>query len=378
MHYTNFRGEDISQFAMGCMRLPVIDGNDSAIDQQAAAEMVAAAMAAGCNYYDTAWGYHGGNSEPVMGKILSAYPRDSYNLASKFPGYDPKNWDKVAEIFATQLTRCGVEYFDYYLVHNVCEQNIDAYLDDETYGIVPYLLAQKEAGRIRHLGFSAHATVETLERFLAKYGSDMEFAQLQLNYIDYEFQNDQAKMDLCTRYGLPIWVMEPMRGGSLAKATPEEEALLKACRPDESVAAWALRFLQSIPEVATVLCGSSSLEQLQENLAILSDPKPLSNAEREVLDGIVRQRMAGKIAPCTACKYCLDHCPLGINIPFMMELYNEHKFTGGGFIAPMAIDATPKGQRPGDCIGCGACATVCPQSIDIPGTLAEFAALLEK
>lgn len=184
MIYKSFQDKKLSGLGMGAMRLPVLEGDDARIDQTAVEEMVAYAMDHGVNYYDTAWGYHGGNSELAMGKALQKYPRESFYLADKFPGYDLANMTRVEEIFETQLKKCQVDYFDFYLFHNVCEMNIDAYLDDKTYGIFSYLMEQKEKGRIRHLGFSCHGAMPVLKRFLEAYGKHMEFCQLQLNYVD--------------------------------------------------------------------------------------------------------------------------------------------------------------------------------------------------
>ena len=189
MIYRDYQDIKLSALGFGAMRLPVIDGDDSRIDEAAALQMVDTAMKNGINYYDTAWGYHNENSELVMGKALARYPRESFYLATKFPGYDASNWGKVEEIFEKQLQKLGVEYFDFYLFHNVCEMNIDAYLDDEKYGIYSYLIKQKQNGRIKHLGFSCHGDMPVLERFLSAYGKDMEFCQLQLNYLDWTFQN---------------------------------------------------------------------------------------------------------------------------------------------------------------------------------------------
>ena len=197
------------------MRLPVIGGDDSRIDEAAVLHMVDTSMKSGINYYDTAWGYHGENSELVMGKALARYPRESFYLATKFPGYDPANWSKVEEIFETQLKKLNVEYFDFYLFHNACEMNIAAYLDDERYHIYSYLMEQKRNGRIRHLGFSCHGSMPVLKRFLDAYGKDMEFCQLQLNYLDWTFQHGREKVDLLNELGIPVWVMEPLRGGRL-------------------------------------------------------------------------------------------------------------------------------------------------------------------
>lgn len=378
MIYRDFKGEKLSLFAMGTMRLPVIDGDDARIDEDAARAMFDYALEHGVNYFDTAWGYHGGTSELVTGRALARHPRESFNVASKFPGYDLSNMGKVEEIFAKQLEKCQVEYFDFYLVHNVCESNIDAYLDDERYGTVSYLKKMRDEGRIRHLGFSCHGQMDVLERFLEAYGADMEFCQLQLNYLDWTFQDAKEKMELTGRYDLPIWVMEPLRGGQLARLTDEQFAPLKAMRPDETQVGWALRFLQSLPEVTTVLSGSSSLEQMAENIALFEEEHPLSAEETEALLGVADDMVRSNVLPCTACRYCTSHCPVGLDIPMLLALYNEHKLTNGGFIAPMMLGTLPEDERPAACIGCGTCSSVCPQQIDIPTALADFAAMLEK
>ena len=372
MIYRDFQDMKLSALGFGSMRLPVVDGNDAQIDEAAALAMVDFAMAHGVNYYDTAWGYHDGNSELVMGKALARYPRESFFLATKFPGYDLANMDKVEAIFEKQLEKCRVDYFDFYLFHNVCEMNIDAYLDPK-YGIHEYLMQQKAAGRIRHLGFSAHGAYPVLKRFLDAYGNDMEFCQLQINYLDWDFQDAKAKVELLKEHNIPVWVMEPLRGGKLARLAPEYEARLKSLRPQESIPAWAFRFLQSLPTVAVTLSGMSNMEQLKANIAIFEEDKPLTNAEMEALLAIAKE-MTQKIAlPCTACHYCVSHCPQGLDIPRLLELYNEHCFTGGGFIAPMALAAVPEDKLPGACLGCRSCEAVCPQQIKISEAMADFA-----
>lgn len=375
MVYKDYQDLKLSALGLGAMRLPVIDGDDARIDEEKTAEMVAYAMEKGINYYDTAWGYHSGNSEIVMGKALSQYDRDSYYLATKFPGYDLSNMDKVEEIFEKQLEKCRVDYFDFYLVHNVCEMNIDAYLD-EKYGIYDYLVKQKENGRIRHLGFSAHGSCEVMKRFLDKYGKSMEFCQIQLNWLDWSFQNAKGKVELLKEWNLPVWVMEPLRGGKLASLKAEDEAKLKALRPDESVPAWAFRFLQALPEVTMVLSGMSNMEQLKENIETFEADKPLNQEERDGLLGIADEMLKQSNLPCTACHYCVSHCPKGLNIPELIEMYNEHCFTGGGFLAPMLIATMPEEKRPGACVGCRSCEAVCPQQIKISEMMSDFAGKL--
>ena len=371
MIYRDFQDLKLSALGMGAMRLPVIDGNDGVVDEKAAAEMVDYAMSQGVNYYDTAWGYHEGNSELVMGRALKKYPRESFYLADKFPGYDLANMPKVKEIFPKQLEKCQVEYFDFYLFHNVCEMNIDAYLD-EKYGIYEYMKEERDAGRIRHLGFSAHGSYDVMKRFLEAYGKDMEFCQIQLNYLDWSFQDAKAKVELLKEYNIPVWVMEPLRGGKLAKLDEADEAKLKALRPDEGIPAWAFRFLQSIPEVKVVLSGMSDMDQLEDNIATFAEDKPLSDQEMTTLLGIADEMVKKIVLPCTACRYCTTRCPQGLDIPYLLSLYNEHCFTGGGFIAPMVLQSIPEDKQPSACIGCRSCEAVCPQQIKISEAMADF------
>jgi predicted aldo/keto reductase-like oxidoreductase len=372
MIYRDFQELKLSALGMGAMRLPVIDGDDSKVDTAAAEEMVAYAMEHGINYYDTAWGYHSGQSELVMGNALKKYPRENYYLATKFPGYDLSNMDKVEEIFEEQLKKCQVEYFDFYLFHNVCEMNIDAYLD-EKYGIYEYLIEQKKNGRIRHLGFSAHGSYDVIKRFLDAYGKDMEFCQLQLNYLDWSFQDAKAKVELLKEHDIPVWVMEPLRGGKLASLSEENTKKLREMRPDEETPAWAFRFLQSLPEVKVVLSGMSNMEQLQANIRTYEEDKPLSGEEMKKLLDIADSMLKKKTLPCTACHYCVSHCPQELDIPELLNLYNEHCFTEGGFIAPMALSSYPDDKKPSACIGCRSCEAVCPQQIKISEAMSDFA-----
>lgn len=375
MIYRKFQDEQLSGLGLGMMRLPVLDGDDGKVDEAAAAEMIDYAYQKGINYFDTAWGYHSGNSELVAGKYLSRYPRESYFLASKFPGYDLSNMDKVEEIFERQLEKCQTPYFDFYLFHNVYEGNIDAYLNPE-YKILAYLLEQKEKGRIRHLGFSAHGGVDVIRRFLDADGRYMEFGQLQLNYMDWHFQNAQEKVEILQEAGIPIWVMEPLRGGKLAKASGEVAAAMASMRTEETVPGWAFRFLQGIPGVTMVLSGMSSMEQLKANIATYETDQPLSKEEMDTLVARIDEEARRAGLPCTACHYCTSHCPKELPIPELIALYNEHKATGGGFIAPMAVGSMPEEKRPASCIGCKSCEQVCPQQIKISEMMSEFTSMI--
>ncbi|MBR3599585.1 MAG: aldo/keto reductase [Lachnospiraceae bacterium] len=371
MIYNNFQGIKLSALGLGCMRLPVQGDDFNQIDVEATREMIAYAFEKGINYFDTAWGYHDGNSETVIGEILKSYPRDSFYLATKFPGYELANMGKVEEIFEEQLKKCQVDYFDFYLFHNVCELNIDGYLDPQ-YDILEYLLEQKRNGRIRHLGFSSHGTLATMKHFLDAYGEHMEFCMIQLNWLDWKMQNAKGKVELLKEYGLPVWVMEPVRGGKLSGLEPEYEERLKAARPDATVVEWAFRFVQSIPEVKMTLSGMSNLEQLKENIATYEAENALNNEEKDTLLQVATAMTSKDTLPCTACRYCTTHCPMELNIPDLIDLYNEHVYSGGGFLAPMAIGALPDDKKPSACIGCRACEAVCPQNIKISEMMSDF------
>lgn len=372
MIYRDFQDLKLSALGLGTMRLPLIDGKYDQIDEAAAAEMFAYAMEQGINYYDTAFGYHEGQSEIVTGKLLRQYPRESYYIATKFPGYDLSNMTKVEEIFEKQLEKTGLDYFDFYLFHNVNETNIDAYLDPQ-YGIYEYLLEQKNNGRIRHLGFSTHGDLDVMKRFLDAYGEHMEFCQIQLNYVDWTLQKAREKVELIASYNIPVWVMEPLRGGKLANITDEDKQELAALRPDETVPAWGFRFLQSIPQVTMVLSGMSNFTQLKENIETFSQDKPLNETEMNGLLHVADNMMKRIVLPCTACRYCTEKCPQGLNIPALLEIYNEYCFTGGGFLPAMQLSVIPEDKQPKACIGCRSCEAVCPQQIKISEAMKDFA-----
>ncbi len=373
MVYRKFKDIELSGLGMGTMRYPVIDGKMNQIDKEAAREMIAYTMANGINYYDTAWGYHGGMSEPVTGELLKEYPRDSFYLATKFPGYDTANFGKVEEIFEEQLRRCQVDYFDFYLIHNVDEHNIEYYLDDEKYKTVSYLLKQKELGRIRYLGFSFHSLHDTTRRYLEAYGHCMEFAQIQLNWLDWTYQKAKEHVDLLREFDMPIWVMEPLRGGKLVSLDAEDEAKLKALRPEETIPAWSFRFLQAFPDVKMILSGMSDLEQVKQNIETFATEAPLSEEETTALLSVADDILARTLVPCTACRYCTPYCPKGLDIPTILAACNEHAITGGGWAVDAMIGSLPENKRPKDCVGCKACEAVCPQKLPIADTIADLA-----
>lgn len=376
MIYKSFKCLSLSALGLGCMRLPTVDGDDAHIDEAKTAEMVAYAMENGINYYDTAWGYHEGNSELVMGKVLSAYPRESFYLATKFPGYDLENMPKVKEIFEKQLEKLRVDYFDFYLFHCLTAGNIDEYLNPEN-GILDYLLEQKKNGRIRHLGFSVHAPLEVMKRFLDAYGEHIEFAQVQLNWVDWSLQDAKAKVEYLSSLGIPVWVMEPVRGGRLATLPQKYASRLTSLREDTSVPEFAFRFLQSIPEVTVTLSGMSNFEQLRENIEIYKTEKPLNEKEIGILFDIAADMTKKISVPCTACRYCTSHCPMELDIPMLLELYNNHKFSGTAYMRPKELDELDESKLPTACIGCRSCEAVCPQQIKVSEVLSDFGARMK-
>lgn len=376
MIYNEVCGEKLSALGMGTLRLPTINNKDEEIDVEKTKQMIDLALNKGINYFDTAFGYHGGNAERVVGKILSEYDRDTYYLATKFPGFRVETMNSPQEIFEKQLEKCCVSYFDFYLLHNVSEGNVDLYLSEDNH-VIEYFLQQKELGRIRHLGFSTHGGLPVMQRFLERYADCMEFCQIQLNYLDLSYQHAKEKCELIKKYHLPIWVMEPVRGGSLATTTEEWERKLKSYRPDESVAAWAFRFLQTIPEVKMVLSGMSNMEQVEENIKIYSEYKPLSKEETDVILSMAEERIKNNSLPCTACKYCMEVCPKGIEIPSIFRWYNKNAAAGGYFIAPYSIVNKDKQKSSENCIACKKCESVCPQNIKISEIFSEMKTRIE-
>ena len=368
MMYRDFQGKQLSSLGFGAMRLPQLQ--DGSVDVAQVEKMVAYAIEHGVNYFDTAYPYHGGMSERVMGEVLSQYPRESYYLADKFPGHQYMEKYDPAALFEEQLHRCKVEYFDFYLLHNVYEESLATYLDPR-WGIMEYFIEQKRLGRIKHLGFSTHGQLPFLKDFLEKYGKDMEFCQIQLNYLDWTLQNGREKYELLVQHNIPVWVMEPVRGGKLANFSDER---LQSLRPDASTASWGFRFLQALPNVKVILSGMSNMDQITDNVHTFRNEQPLSQQEIALLLDIA-EGMKNAI-PCTACRYCCDGCPMGLNIPAMMSICSDIRF------APvvnsvMMLQALPEDKQPSACIACGKCTKVCPQGIDIPAVMKELAQRME-
>lgn len=375
MLYRDFKGKKLSALGFGTMRLPVNgEGPGAPVNEKEAAKMVTRAYESGVNYFDTAFGYHGGESERILGRILKQFPRESFYLATKYPGFEKKLSYDAEAIFEQQLAKCGVDFFDFYLLHNVHENSIKTYTDPE-WGIIDYLAEQKKNGRIGHLGFSSHGRVETMAKFLDLYGGVMEFCQIQLNYLDWTLQDAKTKYALLRDRNIGIWVMEPVRGGRLATLNDENEAKLKTARPYESIAAWAFRWLQGLPEVTMILSGMSTMEQVEDNIRTFSTERPLNEEENKLLEEVAESLK--DVLPCTSCRYCISSCPQNLDIPTLLAYYNDCRFLPTIFIS-MAVDAMEPEKRPSACIACGNCREVCPQGIDVPDALKRFRLTLNK
>jgi uncharacterized protein len=390
MIYRQFKDKKLSYLGMGNMRLPKIEGQGEKIEEAKAREIVEYAYQNGVNYFDTAYRYHAGESETFVGEVLQQFPRDTFYLATKMPGHMMQYKDGVYkftgllanresrsphEIFEEQLEKCRVDYFDFYLLHNVCETAWDFYTNKEI-AVVDYLLKQKQAGRIRHLGFSAHGRADTIDKFLSRYDC-FEFVQIQLNYLDWNLQNAGKKYEVITKHGLPVITMESCRGGLLASLNSEADAMLKKARPNDSIVSWAFRFLQSLPNVSVVLSGMTTLEQLKENIGLFSGEDPTTDQENELLQQAVKT-MADMV-PCTGCAYCTEACPQKLDIPKLISMYNEMRFNTDSFIMKaFTLKAMAEKELPSACIACGACSKLCPQGIDIPSVLKQFSDILEK
>ncbi len=384
MIHKPFHDLNISYLGMGNMRLPTVGGERRGpIDEEKAREIIEYAYEHGVNYFDTAYRYHGGESERFVGKVLNQYPRESWHLATKMPGHMMRfsngrlefagyltglTITSPADIFEEQLEKCGVDYFDFYLLHNLCETAYDFYTDEEL-GVVEYLLAQKKAGRIHHLGFSAHARAETIDNFL-NWKDYFEFVQIQLNYLDWTLQDARRKYEVITNHGIPVITMESCRGGRLASLDEKAEAILKKARPNDSIVSWAFRFLQSLPNVQVVLSGMSTMEQVVENVRLFSEPDPTTEEEKELLQQVVDTMV--DLVPCTACRYCCDACPQSLDIPKLISMYNEASF-GNAFTLNFTLGAMTEEELPSACLACGDCKELCPQDIDIPDIMERFA-----
>ncbi|MGI6403453.1 MAG: aldo/keto reductase [Oscillospiraceae bacterium] len=352
-------GEQISLLGFGVMRLPTIGGDAGKIDYPAAQALIDRAMEAGINYFDTAFGYHEGNSEVFLGEALSRYPRDSYYIATKMPPWPLTSEQDVHTIFETQLKRLQVDYFDFYLLHNVSVKHLEIF---ERFKVLDFLKEKQKEGRLRHLGFSFHDRPELLRKMMELHPWD--FAQIQLNYLDWEDQNAKEQYEILAERGIPVTIMEPVRGGALADLPEESVRVLQQANPNASVASWAIRFAAQLPGVLTVLSGMSNREQLEDNIATLSPLVPLSPQENQAIEKAVDIFRRNGAIPCTACRYCMD-CPFGVDIPKTFALYNHYQHTKKTISFEAGYEMLAE-NGPESCTACQACVEKCPQNIAIP------------
>lgn len=353
----------VSRLGFGCMRFPTLENGK--IDRPVAAAMIDDAYKGGVNYFDTAWGYHDGESEEFVGEVLSAYPRDSFFLATKLPIWLVEKEEDVDRLFEEQRRKCRVDHFDFYLIHALDK---DRWAQAQKFGVLEKLLEKKRQGLIRRLGFSYHGDFDTFCECVES--CEWDFVQIQINYVDYTMYGAKAYHDKLCERGIPCVVMEPVRGGFLANLPEPAQRELRAENGDPD-ARWALRWCLDMPNMPVILSGMSTPEQVAQNLELFAAPAPLSAAEsaaivraREVLLGI-------KTVPCTACRYCMD-CAFGVDIPGIFAIYNEYKLFGNAWAAKAAYGALAGGGHQADsCTECGACSPMCPQGIEIPKRLAE-------
>ena len=369
------------KLGFGLMRLPLLDPNDDgSVDLEQMKQMVDSFLEQGFTYFDTAWMYCDGKSEEFANKALvSRHPRDSFTLTTKLPAYMIKKEEDRESVFQEQLRRTGAGYFDYYWLHDVNGRSLRRF---DRYNCWDFILKKKEEGLVRHVGFSFHDTPELLDRVLTEH-PEMEYVQLQLNYLDWDSLGVQshACYDVATRHGKPVIVMEPVKGGTLAKVPEELEQLFKEHEPDLSVPSWAIRFAASQKNVMVVLSGMSNMAQLTDNTSYMKDFKPLNNDEMQLMTHAAEILNRNIVIPCTGCSYCTVNCPQNIAIPKYFSLYNADKqeikektWTPQGFYYNnLALNF----GKASSCIKCGQCEAMCPQHLPIRKYLEDVAAHFE-
>ena len=361
--------DEMPKLGFGLMRLPEKDG---AIDIEQVSHMADSYMEAGFNYFDTAYVYHGGNSEKVVKEaIVKRFPRESFTIATKLPAWflhSPEDRDKV---FEEQLDRCGVDYFDYYLLHSLEDgNNYDTY---EKYDCFNWGIKKRDEGRIKHFGFSFHGTPELLVQVLDKH-PEIEFVQIQLNYADWDNKivHSGELYEILRDRNIPMIIMEPAKGGKLACLDDECAEILKAIRPEKSRASWAFRYVGSLPGIATILSGMSTPEQMEDNINTFKDFEPLSEEELAAIDKVKEIMNRVELAGCTSCKYCVEGCPMGISIPDVISAVNtKRKFPGDMRPQFFYNGLVDRYSHASDCIACGQCEGVCPQHLPIISLMQE-------
>ena len=372
MQYNEFDNIRLSQLGMGAMRLPQTEpGFAKPIDAVRAGELIDYCISHGVNYFDTAYIYHGGQSEVFLGKALKQYPRESFYVADKFNVQAEADYKLQ---FERQLERLQMDHIDFYLLHGVTDKLITDYLD---FGAPEYFREQKKSGKIKYFGFSFHGSPDALRQMLRR--GPWDFVQIQLNYYDWFHGTAKEQYEILREHHIPIMVMEPAHGGMLANLPDAGREILLPAKPKATVASWAFQFLRTLPGIAVILSGMSELNQVKDNIRTFSDSRVLSEHEivlvREVSD-IIHRLYA---VPCTGCRYCCADCPQALDIPFLLAAYNEYKTGGEKSMSSWRLtrlNALPEERRPSACIGCGQCTAHCPQGLDVPAFMREMTELL--
>lgn len=363
------------KLGFGCMRLPLkVPKIQTSVDKKQVCEMVDSFIENGFTYFDTAYMYHAFKSESAMRECLvKRHPRDSFTLADKLPTMMIKFQGEQERIFESQLKKCGVEYFDYYLLHCLNESNYKAC---KKYSSFEYTAKKKEQGIIKKLGFSFHDNAELLDKILTEH-PEMDFVQLQINYLDWNSEKIQSRLcyEVARKHGKDIVVMEPVKGGALANVPAEAEKLFRQYNPDASPASWAVRYAASLDGVMMVLSGMSNMQQLQDNMSYMKDLKPLNNEEYHIINEAVRIINKSISIPCTACHYCTDECPQNIEIPKYFELFNSSDADNA---AKQYKELNAEFGKASDCIGCKSCERHCPQHLEITKYLKDVANKFEQ
>jgi len=390
-----FKGKEVSTLGMGCMRLPATSRNWGApIDEDAAMAIIEQAYLSGVNFFDTSWFYHNGDSERFIGEALKRYPRDTWYLSSKFAGMmmsqvngryqlsgsnkDNRTFYDPLDIFEYQAQRCGVDYFDFYMLHNVSEGSCGIYTD-ESLGIIEAMLKLKEAGRIKHFGLSSHGRADTIDKYInytkERFGDIFEYCMIQVNYMDWVLQKASEKYNVLAKHNLPVIVMEPLRGGTLTRLNEKARDILHNARPQGTQAEWAFRHLQSLDNVLTVISGMTTQQQLEENIETFSQHNPTTVQENELLTDVLNSIV--DLVPCTDCKYCMEDCPQNLDIPMLLTMFNEAGYEMGWFLQ-VALKNLREDEKPTRCTLCGKCVPLCPQDIDIPTILERFSMIIKE
>lgn len=360
-------GKEISRLGYGGMRFPK---NGDEVDMDAAVQLLRKAYEMGINYFDTAMVYHKGESEKIFGKAFEPYPRDSYLIADKMSIWLCSDEEDMKARFYNQLKTLKTDYIDFYLVHSL---NRNHYKKVKDLHCVEFLQQMKQEGKIKHLGFSFHDTYQVFTRILNDYTWD--FVQIQLNYLDWHNQGAEQLYRELERRNLPVMVMEPVRGGYLATIDSERAKPFLELEPQRSIASWAIRWVESLPQVAVVLSGMSDLQQLEDNVATMTHFEPMNEQELAAIDRVVEEIRKVNEIPCTGCRYCMD-CPMGVDIPEIFSIYSQYKIFGKekAFVQDYE-EVVEHGNGAEHCVRCMACTTKCPQMIAIPDKLEMIAKL---